>query len=210
MRSVSSKPRSLNYGEISWEDRDPSETSEGKKSLQEFVTKSNFVPLIKILKYYNVKLDSQHMATCPFKFHQNGKESSSSFKYYETTNSFYCFGCKKGNQYAHACEFVSLMDESSRFDAAQKIITYFSDDLDPELEQSVSYIDYNDQTIILLQLSNIIRNFRQDYPDPESLFFIEQRCEMFDKLNIKYELDEQSLKLLVQFIVEQINLFIRN
>lgn len=84
---------------------------------KELIKKANTVPLINIFKKYNISLsDQERKSRCPFPSHNGGRESSASMFYYPDTNSFFCFGCRKGGQSAHAVEFISFYKEMSKFE----------------------------------------------------------------------------------------------
>jgi hypothetical protein len=208
MRNVPSTTGSFSYGETSWEAGDVAETSAGKAFYKELIAKANSVPIIRVLKFYGVKVDAIHCTTvCPFKSHKGGRETTASFKFYEETNSFFCFGCKIGGQRSHACEFVAAMEGISRSKAAQKIINLFSDDVDPTAE----YVDgssLSEQLEIMMDFSNTVREFRKSYLDKESQDFIEKRCAVYDELNARRTMDNETLRSVIEHLKEQIKVYI--
>src|ERR1700722_7817019 len=75
---------------------------------QTLINKANSVPIGYLLKHYGVRIDPySNKAICPFKAHKNGRENTASFKVYEETNTFKCFGCGRGGKLTH---FVCEMD----------------------------------------------------------------------------------------------------
>lgn len=209
MCALSNTTGSVNFGETSWEDGDIGRSSERQITIQDLKNKSNSVPLSRILKFYGIKVDSVHNSLiCPFKSHKSGREKSPSFYYYEETNSFYCFGCKIGGKHAHACEFVSAMDGISKYKAAQKIISLFSDDIDPDAVANYQVQDLNEQLNIMLDFSNTIREFRLFYQNKkDAQDFIEIRCAVYDELSARRSMDNETLRTVVDHLKEQIKIF---
>ena len=206
MRDLPDTTGPFSYGETSWEAGDIAETAAGKAAYKELIVKANSVPIIRVLKYYGVKADAIHCyIVCPFKSHKGGREKTPSFKYYEETNSFFCFGCKVGGQHAHACEFVAAMEGISRYKAAQKIISLFSDDVDPDAEFSDGR-NLSEQLEIMMDFSDTVREFRKNYLDEESQYFIENICAAYDELNAKHDMDNDTLRSLVSKLKDQIDI----
>lgn len=207
MRNLPSTTRSFSYGETSWEAGDIAETSAGKAANKELIARANSVPLIRILRYYGVKVDSVHHNTvCPFKSHKGGRERTGSFYFYSETNSYFCYGCKNGGPKRHAVDFMVAMEGIGYLAAAQKIIALFSDDVDPHAE----YIEgdsASEQLEIMIDFSNIVREFRRNYLDKESQDFIEKRCAVYDELNARRTMDNETLRSVVEHLKEQIKVY---
>lgn len=203
MCDLSDSTRFFGYGEIPGEAGDTPAPSSGK-TIKDLIWRSNTVPLVRVFKFYGVRLDAIHNKTvCPFKSHKGGRETTASFKYYEDTNSFYCFGCKIGGPQSHACEFVSAMDGITRPKAALKVISLFSSDIDDTAEVFEGQ-NLSEQLEIMMDFSNTIREFRRSYFDKESQDFIEKRCEVYDELNAKRVMDNETLRSVVEHLKEQI------
>jgi DNA primase len=186
------------YGETSWEAGDSSKASSGKVSRQDLISKANTVSLIRIFKYYNLRINEfQKSVTCPFKSHQGGRERTPSFSYYPHTNSFHCYGCKIGHEYAHGCEFVAAMDGISREKAALKILELFRDDVDEN--EVFDTPNFSEQLEIMLEFSNAVRDFRQSYLDEKSVKYIEGMCLVYDDLNLRSKpLNNEALRRIVE------------
>jgi hypothetical protein len=207
MRDLPNTAGSFGYGETSWETGDIAETAAGKTAYKELIAKANSVPLVRILRYYGVRVDAIHcISVCPFKSHKGGRENSGSFKYYDETNSFYCFGCKIGGKNFHACEFMTTMEGISKFASAHKIISLFGEDVDPNAEYSDNQ-NFSEQLDIMMDFSNTVREFRKSHLDKESQDFIEKRCAVYDELNARRVMDNETLRSVVEHLKEQIKIY---
>jgi hypothetical protein len=207
MRNLPSTTGSFSYGETSWTTGDPSAVVEGKAAEQALIAQANSIPLFRVLRYYNVKVVPSHVNStiCPFKHHKGGRERTGSFYFYPETNSFYCHGCKTGGMHRHAVAFVAAFEGITFVKAAQKLIGLFSDDVDPTAEFSDGR-NFPEQLEIMMDFSNAVREFRKNYLDDESQYFIENTCKAYDELNARHDMDNESLRLLVFKLKEQINL----
>lgn len=207
MRDLSSTTGSFSYGETSWTTGDVTKTSEGKADEQDLIAKANSVPLLRVLRYYNVKVNPSHVNStiCPFKHHKGGRERTGSFYFYPETNSFYCHGCKTGGMHRHAVAFIAAYEGITFVKAAHKIIGLFSDDIDPSAEFSDER-NLPEQLEIMMDFSNSVREFRKNHLDDESQYFIENACAAYDELNSKHDMDNDSLRVLILKLKEQIEL----
>jgi hypothetical protein len=203
MRNVSDTTGYDSYGEIPGQIRDSSEALTGKAFYQELIRKANTVPIINIFKHYGVRIsNTQCTIICPFKSHKGGRENSGSFAYYPHTNSFFCFGCKVGGQFAHGCEFIAAMENISKAKAAQKILQLFSDDAeDGELFEGDNF---SERLEIMISFSNMVRNFRQEHFDEKAHLFIEDMCLIYDDMCNKRSLDNAALRVLIDKLKEKI------
>lgn len=184
MRALSNKSRSNNNGEISSEDGDSGESSEDyqwQDDYQSTIKKANKASLGDIFIHYNVNCSvSNKKARCPFPFHKSGKESTASFYYYPDTNTFWCFGCKTGTT---PCDFVSKIEDVSKIEAANKIISNTFDKVVFSLD------GYSDNSVCkdtIIEFSNFIRNKMYTYP--HRLDKIDSICKSYDVLFYKYKL----------------------
>lgn len=214
MRDLPSSAGSFGYGETSWTTGDITETAAGKAAKQELIAKANSVPLIRVLKYYGVKVEPSRINStiCPFTHHKGGRERTGSFYFYPETNSFYCHGCKTGGRHRHAVEFIAAKEGISFVLAAQKILNLFSDDVDPNAEH-VDGFNSGSQLEIMLDFSNTVREFRKNYLDKESQDFIEKRCAVYDELIARRiadneYLDNETLQSIVDHLKEHIKYYI--
>lgn len=191
MSKISSKSGSIGYGEASWDNGDTKLSS----SNYSIIKKANFTPLPLIFKYYKISgLDNSDKISCPFPDHN---ERSPSFKYYSTTNTFWCFGCSRGNR---ACDFVMNMENISCSDAAAKILDITSNDYIEE------YIDdtasRQDLFKIKIEFCKFIQDCISDYnPNLEK---IENICKVYDNLNNKYNLNYDALTSIITKLTHEI------
>ena len=201
MLSLSNASRSDDFSEASSKDGDFEESS--KSFYKELINKANSVPLNHVFRHYGYKIDEQNRKmTCPFPFHKNGKESTSSFWFYPQTNSFWCFGCKTGN---YATDFVAAIDKSSKLKAAYKVINLFENEVDPEY--NVNLISFEERLLLLLDFSDFVREYRLLHLDDLKLKNkIEALSAIFDKINNNLELDNEALKSLIINIKERANI----
>lgn len=209
MRDISSTTGSFGYGETSWEAGGFASTDARKKFFKNLIVKANTVSLLKLFKHYNVRLDPvKNLAICPFKSHKGGRESTSSFKYYPETNSFFCFGCRVGGQNSHGCELVANIENISKYKAAYKILQIFDNEDCVDSLEYLSETDFSEQINIMLDFSTTIRNFRKIYVDDKSYFFIEKICAAYDDLNNRIDLPNEALRRIVEELKNQIEVYI--
>lgn len=192
----------ISYFETPGENGNPSATTTRKNFVKELIRKADSVPIINIFRYYGLKLSEQNKKiTCPFSFHQSGRESTASFYFYPDTNSFWCFGCKTGNR---CCDFVSGIDNISKYKAAQKILELFSADID--IESLANDGDsFTKRLSIIIEFSDLIRNFRYTYTDDKSFEFIEEICKTYDLVSQKRELDNNALVKVIEKLKDRIS-----
>ena len=198
------------YGETSGEAGDSSDSLTGKAFFQDLIRRANTVPLIRVFKYYKLYVnEANRKIVCPFKSHKGGRESSGSFWFYPETNSFYCFGCKVGGPWAHACEFVSFVENISKAKAAYKILELFSSDIvnagDSDLLEPGNY---SERLEIMMDFSNAVREFRQVYFDEKSYSYIEYVCSVYDRENLRHKkLDNETLRRIVERMKEDLSTY---
>jgi len=188
MCNISNITGPIDYGEESGEIGDAS--TPPKNPGQELIRRANAVPIVQIFRMYKVRLDQfNKRTTCPFKFHQNGQESTPSFWYYPNTNSFNCFGCHTGGGPA---DFVMHMDNIEKVRAAGKILELFEKDVDEDLlfdGQNVM-----ERVEIMVKFSDTVLEFRQNHDDDHAFQFIEYVCWVYDRMNLIHEHDNEALR----------------
>jgi len=200
MRKISGRPGSDSNGETQWEDGHSS-APYAREGYETLIEKANTVALKKIFKSYGVHLDEINKKTiCPFKSHKGGRENTASFYFYPETNTYCCFGCRQG---ARPVDFVSYIEGISRSRAAEKIIKNFQKDVCENY--SINFDNFNDRISILMDYSNAVRDFRLNNNEIDDFNFIEKLSSEFDKMNEKYNLTNDALKLVVSKLIEKIN-----
>ena len=193
MCSISNPTRSNSNGETSWEGGDFAKTFDGKNNYQDLIDQANTVPILKIFKAYSINIDIHNRKiVCPFKHHKNGRESTPSFWFYPETNSFCCYGCNTGGKSSHGCEFVAAMENISRHKAANKILHSFSSLVDKDNIHKA--VNFSEQLEIMMLFSNMVREFRQSFFDEQTFNFIDKICFIYDKHNLKRDLDNEALR----------------
>lgn len=177
----------------------------GKVYHEDLIDKANTVSLIKIFKHYGVRLDENNLrTTCPFSSHKGGRERTPSFNFYPKTNTYHCFGCNKGHT---SCDFIANKERISVVSAAYKILELFGSDVSDGIEIPISE-DFVERTVIQLDFSNSVREFRQCNFDQKSFEFIERICKVYDDLNLKRDLTNEALRKVVDSLKERISLYI--
>ena len=73
-----------------------------------------------IMTHFNVSFDKSfsYLIHCPFPFHSS--DSTPSFKVYEDTNSFFCFGCKSAGGPHHFTKYMLGTTMEGALDYLQK------------------------------------------------------------------------------------------
>lgn len=202
MHQLSDKDGSFGYGDAPSQDGDFASSST-RDELKKIIGKADSIPLASIFKHLKIPLNHlQTKTTCPFKNHKNGQETTASFNYYPNTNSFYCFGCKMGGEYAHGTQFLATLEGITKSEAAKKILSLFEGEVDVDLIV-YNLQNFSERLNTLTLFSNSVREFRlNNFNYPKALDFIENYiCLSFDNLNIKYKLDNQALKRTVEELI---------
>lgn len=204
MRPIPDRSRSISGGPTSWEAGSPANSFAREKGYQDLVWQANTVPLTKIFRHYGLHLDEiNKKIACPFKSHKDGRESSPSFYYYSETNSFYCFGCSVGGKSAHGCKFVSTMDRTNEYAAANKILELFSSDVDESIVLD-NISSFSERLEIMMDFANSIRAFRQSNVDEATQQLSENICAVYDRLNLKHDLTNEALRSIVEQLKDKI------
>jgi hypothetical protein len=204
MHNISNTNRSLGSSSSSGENIDITTSFTGTNYYKELKESANTVPLDRIFKHYGLNLNKyNNKILCPFKSHKGGRETTASFKYYADTNTYHCFGCRQGNS---ACDFVSEMDHISKTKAAEKILSLFGEEVTDEV--ILNRQDLSEKLNIMMNFSNLIRDFRQTYIDEKSQAFIENICETYDDINIVHDVDNDALVAMIEKFQRKIDLYI--
>jgi len=192
---VSSSQTSGYYG-------DSTETSTGKKFYQDLIRKADSVPITRLFKHYNLRINDQNRKIiCPFPTHKSGRESSPSFYFYPQTNSFWCFGCKIGTR---CCDLIANMENISRTKAAFKILELFKSDVDDDAVL-IDRDNFSEKLSLMLSFSEHVRNFIHYNNDEKSLLFIDHVCEVYDTVNAKHHLSNDALQSVISQLKEKID-----
>ena len=175
----------------------------GKDYYQELIGKANTIPIIKVLKHYNVRVDNYtRKTTCPLRTHKGGRERTPSFNVYPETNTFYCFGCKAKSR---PCDFVAAMDNTTRVQAAHKLLKLFESDVDEDNIYNPE--DFEERLRIMMDFSNAVRDFYRSNSDEKAAVYVEAACKKFDALNARKKLNNDALLRMVEEFKEYIRLY---
>lgn len=169
-------------------------TSQNVAQIKQLIKQANSASLLSIMKHYGLKIDAlNRKAICPFPSHKGGKETTPSLWYYPESDTFWCFGCKAGT---HAVDFVVSFEGIGRLQAARKIINLISKGLPERESEEINFIiDYSERLRLIMDLSNSIREaFRANILDFD---YVEDIAQTFDKMNLKYELNNDAIKSLI-------------
>jgi DNA primase len=175
-----------------WESAEP--TSDNRQVFE----RANSADLIDIFKFFGLKIDQYNRkCVCPIPSHN---DKTASFYYYKDTNSFFCFGCKNGGR---AVEFVHLMQNINKFEAAKRIIEKFY----TNPENSFSGADLvEEKHAIILEFSESIRNFIvKNMSDKSSLDYAERITLIFDKITTKNPgINLDGLKIIIKKLTSEL------
>ncbi len=156
-------------GAISWDDSSLEDEFQAQSAI---ITQANTVKLTHVCRHYGIEIDEYScIIQCPFRFHN---DSSPSFKYYSGTNSFHCFGCKNNGQ---AVTFVSLYENISKTEAAERLLDSFESD---EVEGAPSVYS-KEKEELSLRFSTIVRNFLKKNNTPDGLLYADKITGSFDR-----------------------------
>lgn len=201
MRDLPNTTGSVSISEAPGEAGSFTAPSPGKAFYQDLIQRANTVPITRIFKYYGLRLDENNKKiVCPIPSHKGGRENSASFQYYPQTNTFWCFGCKTG---VGCCELMAAMEGSSKTQAAFKILELFGTEADEDA--ILDSEDFSERLEIMMDFSNIVRDFRHTYIDEKSSIFIEDMCSIYDSLNLRHKnLNNEALRSIVEKLKKKI------
>lgn len=193
----------VGYGEAPGKIGNSSTSSTGKDSDKKLIARANSVPILHIFKHYGLRFDPYTCkTTCPFKGHKGGHETTPSFKLYEDTNSYHCFGCHVGT---FAVDFVAEMERCQPVKAATRILQLFGTKVNEDFlgEETNS----SERLEIMMLLSSRIFEFRQEHSSKHASDFIEYISWLYDRSNARHKYDNEALRRLVEQCVEVIDVY---
>jgi DNA primase len=198
MRKLQNSTGFSGFGETSWEAGDITDTFARNKEL---VAKANTVPISKIFRFYNLRLDEQNKKIiCPFKSHSGGKETTPSFTFFSHTNTYWCYGCKQGYT---PTDFVVNMDKITLAKAAYKIINLYGADAPADIDDHESY---SEKMCLYMDFSNHVYEFIQrNLKGEDAMKFIEEISWIFDKENANRDLSNDALESIIFKLKDQID-----
>jgi DNA primase len=186
MRNIQDKSGSYSVSTVHGETGDFGYSAKDVKAI---IREASKVEIIPVLKSYGIQVDEYvKKALCPF--HQ---ERTPSFWVYKDTNSFYCFGCKVSGD---SVEFVSKIEDVSRYKAARKLLSMFEPNSNFQERNEVEYAARNN---LFIQFSTIIRKFIQaNIDDMTAIEYADKIGLIFDVINEKHSLDNEGIQSLIE------------
>ena len=97
------------------------------------------------------------------------------------------------------------MDRCTRLQAAYKILEMFGSDVDQNNIYNPQ--DFQERLKIMMDFSNTVRLVFQTYQTPEARIYVEQACQKYDEMSLKYKLDNEELQRIVEKLKKYIGLF---
>jgi len=153
-------------------------------SFQSKIDKANLCKLDSIFKAYNLNINKYNTKSiCPFKNHKGGRENSASFYFYPKTNSYWCFGCKKGST---SIDFVMNYENCSFIEAVEII-----NNLD-----KIKFTETKEKFIDLFSLKLKFSDLIRDTNNYEVM-------KIYDSLNEQYDLDDESLEIVLIKLIKK-------
>lgn len=195
MQSLSNSDQSTDRGKV--QNQSGNNRDGYQDAWKKLATEANSVDLLTVLTSYGLRLDKYHSkCICPLH-----NENSPSFYYYPNTNSWYCFGCKKGGSATH---FVSRIEGISIAEASEKLLGEFT----PGAFATSTTSDYLDRQDVVFGFSTLIRKFIQAHSNnPNALQFVERLTLIFDTLAAKHNLSNDGFKLVIRRLEKQLGEF---
>lgn len=152
------------------------------------IAQANSVDLLSVFKNYNVEIpEHERNIRCPF---PNHNDQGPSLKYYPSTNSFHCFGCKTTGG---PVKFISTILNISRSQSINILLNNFESD---DSKLSV-FIDFREREDLHLKFSTLIRNFIKSNNTDEAISMADKLSFVFDEANRKHATDIDGLKLII-------------
>jgi DNA primase len=195
MQSLQSSNRSISDGKVSSENR--GFRIDCKANIKHTIDKANSIDILQVFRAYNINLTKyDKKCSCPFHI-----DKTPSFFYYDHTNSWVCFSCKKGGG---SVQFVAAIEKISNIEAADKLLNNFS----PNPQLFTDHSDYQEKQETILEFSIIMREFIHDnINDPNSLVYAEKISFIFDSITSKHSLDNDGLKLIIKKLKTKLQSF---
>lgn len=153
------------------------------------IQRANSIDIVSVFNSYGLTIDKgTKKIRCPFPFHE---DSDPSFQIYVATNSFNCWSCKHGGG---CTDFVALMENITKFDAAKRLLNDFASN--PNFAPINS--DFKERHRLNLEFSTLIRSFiESNSSDPPAIEYADKLCLIFDTICVRHKLDVDGLKLLL-------------
>lgn len=197
MRALSDTSGQYCFSEASGADGYTELSYERKRQFKELIAKANTVPIKSILSWYGVFVDDySKRCSCPFnRKHKGGRDNTPSFYFYPETNTFHCFGCKAGRT---PVDFVSIILNVNKIEAARKILEKDPSTKDAILIDGIESTDYYERNLLIIDFSNFVRDFyKYNAEDRGAIDFMDKICNAFDSICSKHDMSNDSIKSLI-------------
>jgi hypothetical protein len=175
-----------------------------RDAIKLLIQQANTADMMTVFKSYGINFDGYSggkvlKICCPL---PNHNDRSPSFFYYTETNSFNCFGCKKGGK---AVQLVSIMEGISYEQSARKIVDNYYIDNTVELNSNK---DYFDRQVSVLDFSSKIRSFIVDNAcDDVAIEYAEKITMVYDTMIEKHTLEVDGLKKLIDKLGKKLEVY---
>lgn len=175
-----------NWIDESWKQPAPVDYSEYKQYILEHVS---FNKVLRDLKLKPVECSTgkyTHKMTCPFKFHKNGRERTSSFRFHDKKNTFVCYGCTESGD---ILKFLQLYYGGGEQYHLEKLAKMFGLMKDDQIQLPENYVEvihdmtpHENNTEILFSIGIMLRQYLKTYNDTK---LYEKECKWVDKMFVK-------------------------
>jgi DNA primase len=172
--------------------------ADDKDALKDLIARANSANLLEIFTRYDIPIDGYggKKCCCPLPNHD---DNSPSFYYYTDTNSFFCFGCKMAGR---AVRFVSLMENVSNEEAADKIIQGY--ETNPNVVSNNGR-EHREKQKLMLEFSSIIRSFLQsNRDDPQALEYADRIAKGFDTITGRNEIQNDGIRKVIDKLKDKL------
>lgn len=174
-----------------------------RDAIKLLIQQANTADMMTVFKSYGIHFDGYAgrltKICCPL---PNHNDRSPSFCYYVETNSFNCFGCKRGGK---AVQLVSIMEGILPEQAAQKIVDNYYIDNTVELDNGK---DYFDRQAAILDFSSKIRDFiNNNSNDDVAIEYAEKLTLVYDTMMEKHTLEVDGLKKLIDKLGKKLEVY---
>lgn len=186
-----------NLVELDKKDKNKARMRYEKKKINKSVDGTDIYALINskvsiedVAQTYNIETQTYRNINCPFPDHE---DSTPSFKLYEYSNSYHCFGCKKSGD---VIGLVAEMEQIRQIDAAKKLNYVHELNIDFQIYQNnldEEWINIDDDDKIHVDLISLRNHLFEEH----HIYFTEHEIYIYDNGHYKM-LEELQVKKLIE------------